>query len=216
MTFYERLARETKAEREILYSSPLIVAALKGDVTLENYLDFLREAYHHVKHTVPLLNACSAGVPEDKAFVREALAEYVEEEQGHEEWILDDIENSGGDREQAKGAGPAPATEVMVAYAYDYIERVNPLGFFGMVFVLEGTSSQLATGAAGVIMQSLGLKEDSFHYLLSHGSLDQDHIKFFQKVVERITDQKDQDDIIHMARIIFRLYAGVFNSVIGK
>ena len=32
----------------------------------------------------------------------------------------------------------------MVAYAYDMIHRVNPIGFFGMVLVLEGTSTAAA------------------------------------------------------------------------
>ena len=40
------------------------------------------------------------------------------------------------------------ATELMVAYAYDTIARGNPVGFFGMVHVLEGTSvSRVATRA---------------------------------------------------------------------
>ena len=30
-------------------------------------------------------------------------------------------------------AGPSPATELMVAYAYDTIHRGNPVSFFGMV-----------------------------------------------------------------------------------
>ncbi len=38
----------------------------------------------------------------------------------------------------------------MVAYVYDYIARRNPVGFFGMVHVLEGTSTALATTAAQV------------------------------------------------------------------
>ena len=44
-----------------------------------------------------------------------------------------------------RGSAPGHACEVMVAYAYDTIARRNPLGFFGMVHVLEGTSSALAT-----------------------------------------------------------------------
>jgi hypothetical protein len=39
--------------------------------------------------------------------------------------------------------------ELMVAYLYDLIARGNPVGLFGMVNVLEGTSIALATQAAG-------------------------------------------------------------------
>ncbi len=47
----------------------------------------------------------------------------------------------------------------MVAYAYDTIARRNPLGFFGMVHVLEGTSVSLALLAADQIQKPLGLPD---------------------------------------------------------
>ena len=60
----------------------------------------------------------------------------------------------------------------MVSYAYDTIQRGNPVGFFGMVLVLEGTSVALATRAANSIQTSLDLPRNAFSYLLSHGDLD--------------------------------------------
>ena len=41
----------------------------------------------------------------------------------------------------------------MVAYAYDTVQRRNPVGFFGMVYVLEGTSVALALSAADASRQ---------------------------------------------------------------
>ena len=78
-------------------------------------------------------------------------SKYIEGEMGHEEWILDDIAACGGDREAARNATPLPATELMVAYAYDMIQRRNPLGFFGMVLVLEGISVAIASRVAAAI-----------------------------------------------------------------
>ena len=57
---------------------------------------------------------------------------------------------SGGDAQAVRHGTPAAATELMVAYAYDTIARGNPVGFLGMVHVLEGTSVALALMAAGV------------------------------------------------------------------
>ena len=65
--------------------------------------------------------------------------------------------------------------EVMVAYAYDLVNRRNPAGFFGMVFVLEGTSVAMALTAADQIQQALKLPDAAFSYLRSHGTLDQEH-----------------------------------------
>jgi hypothetical protein len=43
----------------------------------------------------------------------------------------------------------------MIAYACDVATRRNPVGFFGMVFVLEGTSVSLASRAADRIQAGL-------------------------------------------------------------
>jgi hypothetical protein len=92
MTFHEQLASVTSADREFLLSAPVIQRALSGDVTRELYVAFLTQAYHHVRHTVPLLMAVGARVPDRYAWLREAILHYLEEETGHDEWILNDIE----------------------------------------------------------------------------------------------------------------------------
>ena len=157
MTFYQRLQTETQTQREYLLSAPIIGACLSGNICLDDYVAFLQQAYHHVKHTTPLLMAVGSRIPENREWIREAIAEYIEEELGHQEWILNDIAACGYDKEATRQSQPAFATELMVAYAYDTVNRINPLGFFGMVNVLEGTSIQLADSAAGAIAQSLQL-----------------------------------------------------------
>ncbi len=60
------------------------------------------------------------------------------------------------------------------------MNRVSPLGFFGMVNVLEGTSINLALLAAEKVQSRLGLPDSAFSYLKSHGELDKQHIHFFE------------------------------------
>jgi hypothetical protein len=82
-----------------------------------------------------------------------------------------------------------------------------------MVLVLEGTSIQLATNAAQTIQNSLDLPATAFSYLSSHGSLDIDHMKFYESLVNRMDDENDQAAIIHMANMMYRLYGDVFLSL---
>lgn len=213
MSFYERLQRETTEERNFLLSSPIIDRCMSGDITLDDYVEFLTQAYHHVKHTVPLLMAAGAHLPADKEWLREAVAEYIEEELGHQEWILNDIAACGYDKESVRKSRPSAATELMVAYAYDTIQRVNPVGFFGMVLVLEGTSVTTADKAASALKAALNLPNKAFSYLRSHGALDQDHIKFFASLMDRISDKDDQDQIVHSAKMFYRLYADIFRTI---
>jgi len=212
-TFFKKLNETTEIEKNMLFRVPQITAALQGQITLQNYLDYLEQAYHHVKHTVPLLMAAGSRFSSENEFLREAIVEYVEEEVGHQEWILNDIQHAGGDAENVRHGQPSMATEMMVAFAYDFITRKNPVGFFGMVFVLEGTSILLATQAANTLQQSLQLSEKSFSYLSSHGELDQSHMKFFEKLMNQITNPEDQQAIIHVAKRMFVLFADVFRSI---
>lgn len=213
MSFFQRLVAETEADRQALYAIPFIQDGVAGNVSLEDYIAFLSQAYHHVKHTVPLLMACGAKLPADQSWLLKAVGEYIEEEMGHEEWILNDIRHCGGDAEAVRHGRPLPATELMVAYAHDMINRVNPIGFFGMVYVLEGTSVALASQAAEKIQKKLALPTKAFSYLTSHGALDVSHIGFFEGLMNRIDDSEDQQQIIHCAKMFFKLYGDIFRSL---
>ena len=213
MKLMERLTSETTEDREFLLTSPIIQQCLAGDITLHDYVAFLSQAYHHVKHTVPLLMATGARLPEEKEWLREAVAEYIEEELGHQEWILNDIAACGFDKEKLRRSEPSPATELMVAYAYHTIDRGNPVGFLGMVLVLEGTSVRVATEAAQKLQTSLGLPKQAFSYLTSHGSLDVSHMDFYRNLVNRLESTEDQEAVIHCAKRFYRLYGDVFREL---
>jgi len=213
MTFYENLLKATEQDRTALLTLPVITSGATGQLTLETYVTFLNQAYHHVKHTVPLLMATGARLQERYEWLRVAIGEYIEEEMGHQEWILNDIKACGFDSERVRHGKPSIATELMVAYAYDMVNRVNPIGFFGMVLVLEGTSTAVASQAAKSISKSLNLAPDCFSYLASHGALDIGHTKFYEDIVNKITDDKDQEILIHSARAFYKLYADIFRDI---
>lgn len=213
MKFYERLQKETAMQRDLLYSVPQLTNALHGDISRETYIAYLTEAYHHVSHTVRFLMAMGVRLSEEKKWLHDAIAEYIDEEKGHEEWILNDIAAAGGDKEAARRAKPNLETQVLVAYNYDYIARKNPVGFLGMVFMLESTSTQIASAGADAIMTGLKLPKNAFTYLYSHGALDIEHMKFFESLMEKIDDPADQDAIIEVAQNTFRLFANVLGAI---
>ena len=215
MNLYDRLITETTEQRDYLLASPIIQKCFAADITNDDYIAFLSQAFHHVKHTVPLLMAVGTRLNDKQEWIREAVAEYIEEEIGHQEWILNDIEACGGNKEQVRHSQPAFETEMMVAYAYDLVNRVNPLGFFGMVHVLEGTSVAVADNAADAIQNALGLPKNAFSYLRSHGSIDIEHVKFFEDLMNKIEDKDTQDLIVNSAKKFFRLYADIFRNL-GK
>jgi len=213
MTFSTELRTATASDRDRLLSAPIITDCLAGQVSRESYRAFLTEAYHHVKHTVPLLMACGTRLPERLEWLRRGVAEYIEEEYGHEQWILADLAEAGFDAAAVRDGRPSAETELMVSYAYDTVQRKNPVGFFGMVLVLEGTSAAIATRAAEIIGARLDLPRRAFKYLLSHGALDQKHVGHFDGLIDWLDDASDRASVLHAARMFYRLYGDVFRAL---
>lgn len=213
MTFYQRLVTETVEGQMALASVPQIQDGLTGRISRETYIAYLTEAYHHVKHTVPLMQAARARMDGAHQRFVTALDEYIAEETGHEHWILADIKNCGGDPEAVRDGAPRAATLAMTDFAYDYINTVNPMGFFGMVFVLEGTSVKLATHGAEAVARNLGLGPECFSYLTSHGALDMEHLTFFETLMNEVDDPADQAAIIEVAQAIFARFADMFRAI---
>jgi len=96
MMFYDALVKETAPARATFMDLPILQRAVAGDVSLDAYRAFLGQAYHHVKHTVPLMMACGSRLPDRNHWLRPAIGAYIQEETGHEEWILDDLNACGG------------------------------------------------------------------------------------------------------------------------
>ncbi len=213
MSLFSELVQTTAVARQGLLQQPLIQRAMAGEIDLYRYRAFLHEAYHHVRHTVPLLMACGSRLPDRLDWLRSAVAEYIDEEIGHERWILDDIAAAGGDPEATRTGSPCAATELMLAYAYHSIDRGNPVGFFGMVHVLEGTSVALADRAADGLAAGLGLPATALRYLRSHGSLDQQHVRFFEDLVNRLSEDEDRRALLHAADRFYGLYGAIFASI---
>ncbi|MGS0737361.1 TenA family transcriptional regulator [Pseudomonas sp.] len=215
MSFFDTLQEATQHERQELFNLPIIRQALAGRVSLESYRAFLTQAYYHVRHTVPLMMACGARLPIGLEWLRGAVCEYIDEEYGHEQWILNDISACGGDVDTVREGRPELPIELMVGFLYDLIARDNPVGLFGMVNVLEGTSIALATHAADSIREHLELPTTAFSYLSSHGELDVAHMQTYRRLMDRLEDPTDQAAVIHASKVVYKLYADMFRALPG-
>jgi len=216
LKFYNQLEQETAAARDFFLSAPIIGEVFEGKFNLDTYIAFLNQAYHHVKHTVPLLMLAGGRLQERQLWLQGPIGEYIREESGHEAWILDDIEVCGYSR-QTFADGEAPFdSDVLVSFLYDTVQRRNPVGIFGMVLVLEGTSASLAPEVARIVQKQLSLPDSAMTYLTSHGVLDQDHIQHFENIMNRLVDANDQAEVIRVANSVYRLYGNVYRAIAAE
>jgi len=212
VSFFDRLLRETAGDREAFLAIPLVRQAVAHGASRGLYREFLVQAYHHVKHTFPLL-ALAASRTTDERY-QDALVEYMREERGHEKWILDDLRAVGGDVEATRNGSPRLPCRIMVGYAYDVVERVSPYALLGSVHVLEGMSVLLADRLADALQSSFAANGGvGFSYLRSHGSLDKSHVDFFKALVDGFDDEATRALIVDQTRVFYRLYGDIFRDL---
>ena len=215
--FFQVLQNQTLNGQLQMLNTGIIHDCMTGEITQQQYIDFLTQAYHHVKHTVPLLMACGSRLPDAYEWLRMDLAHYIEEEKGHHLWILNDIAVVGGDTQSVAGnygdGKACQAIELMTSYLYHQIDRGNPMALLGMVWVLEGTSVNMGGTVANLIQQKLKLPDSAMSYLVSHSALDLQHIKDFEVLVNKIDCPADRQAIIDGAKMVYSLYGQMLQGL---
>jgi hypothetical protein len=184
-----------------------------GNLTKALYVSFLTQWYHILKHTLPLILATQSRLTEETEWLTDVIGEFTEQMASNEELILNDIAVCGGDIEQVRHSRAHMTTELMVSYAYDTVNRINPLGILGMHHVLEGAVLSLAHRSADNIGNTSLVPKDALTYLYTHGSLLQDNADVFIGVMNRIDRSEDRNQIIRSAQIFYKLYADIFLSL---
>jgi pyrroloquinoline quinone (PQQ) biosynthesis protein C len=141
------------------------------------------------------------------------LFEYINEERGHEEWILQDIEALGGESKCARQSAPQFPCKIMVGHAYYLVEHVSPYALLGMIHVLEGMAVALAANAVRAIRKTISTASDAgFKYLTTHSDLDVEHTKLFEKLIDEI-DPRHLPVVIEAACDFYRLYGDLFRDL---
>jgi len=213
MPGFQQLIQDTVPARQQFMEIPLIQEVLRKGAPKDLYLDFLSQAYHHVKCTAPLLGSAAGRCSADDYIYQAALFEYIEEERGHELWILEDIQALGGDADEVRQSAPRLPCKVMVGHAYYLIDRVSPYGMLGMIYVLEGMAVALASKAVSAIRSSIAATSDQgFKYLTSHSDLDVGHAEFFQGLIDKI-DRRHLPLVIQTATDFYKLYGDLFREL---
>lgn len=214
MSFFITLVEMTDANRRTLETIPKMHSMIHHGLTLAEYRAFLHDLYHIVWHFCPVM-ALSASRCDDRfRQVRYELYERIEEEKGHESWVLEDIEAVGGDLAAAQSEPPSLPVQAMIAYNYYAAERVHPCSVVGMLYMLEVVSSVYAGRVSDSIAAAIGRDVESggFKFLSSHSSMDVEHLAKLNVLVKTIDDSAAQASIIHSTRVNFYQFGLMFGE----
>ena len=101
------------------------------------------------------------------------LERHIEEERGHDEWLLEDLEALGVSRAEVRTRAPADSTARAVGAQYYWIRHDHPVALLGYVAVVEGRPPSVAF--LDEIVARTGLPSSAFRTLYRHAESDVGH-----------------------------------------
>ncbi|MYU21047.1 iron-containing redox enzyme family protein [Streptomyces sp. SID8352] len=154
------------------------------------YLAYLGAMHALVRASVPLMERavarCEAAPPGDP--VARPLARYlrrhIEEERGHDDWLLADLALAGGDAAAVRAALPPTAVAVLTGAPYYWVEHHHPAVLLGYMAALEGNAP--AGWLAEHLAAGTGLPDAAFRTLRAHAALDSAHVAALDRVLDRL------------------------------
>jgi pyrroloquinoline quinone (PQQ) biosynthesis protein C len=214
MSFFITLVESSDASRRSIEASPRVQQMMHKGLALPEYLAFLRDLYHIVWHFCPIMAAAAARCGDPLRTVRYELYERIEEEKGHEDWVLDDISSLGGDVRGRDVAAPSAPVQAMIGFNYYAAERVHPCSVLGMLYVLEVIASVYGGKVADSIARATGREASAggFRFLSSHATMDADHMAKLNVLLKTIEDPAAQAAVINSTRVNFHQFGQLFTE----
>ena len=208
MSFFIELIEATDTSRREMEALPKVQDMLNGRMTEETYKAFLMDLYHIVWHFCPIMATAASRCPDGFIDVRYHLYHNIDEEKGHENMVLSDLEHFDVPASVVKTAMPSPSVQAMIAYNYHVSERVHPCCVLGMLYVLEIISSVYGGQVASSIANGLNKPlPDGFSFLESHASMDLDHMARLRELLQTIEDESVQKMVINSIHMNFYLFS---------
>jgi hypothetical protein len=218
LPFFADLITQTDEDRRAFETHPVLVDAVGNGMSVERYRRLLLELYHVVWHFNPVCAAAASrmGSPGQETLqpVRHFLYEHMQEEAGHETWVLNDLDAIGVPNSDARGYTPGAHTLALNGYNYWAADRLHPASVLGMLYALEVIASVYGGPFASAIRESLLLDGDrGVSFIASHATLDAQHMAELRQVLNQVKDAAAQKAVIESVRVNFHHFTRIVEAI---
>jgi Iron-containing redox enzyme len=165
--------------------------------------EFLFVLYSSMRSTVPLMEAAmrcarsKVGFDPVAAITADYFAEHIEEEQHHDEWLLEDMLASGIEHSAVLNRIPPASIASLVGSQYYWIQHAHPVALFGFLVVLEGNPASVQQLRA--IQTRHGLPAAAFRTLIEHAETDLDHFQGLKRTLDQLPLQEQHSVLIALS-----------------
>jgi heme oxygenase-like protein len=153
----------------------------------ELWPEYLVVQHQIIRATVPLTRVAldeAKALGDDPAGLADYLELHVDEELGHDETLLDDLELLGLARGQVLARMPSPAVASLVGAQYYWILHHHPVAFLGYVGVMEGYPP--ADELVELLIERTGFPREAFGTFAEHGELDPGHRDHLDRTLDAL------------------------------
>jgi hypothetical protein len=166
----------------------------------ELWPEYLITQHAIIRATVPLTEAAAAQAaamigddPVAPGLAR-YLQEHVEEERGHDDSLLDDLERLGVDRATVLGRTPSPSVASLVGCQYYWIYHHHPIAFLGFIALMEGDPPKREL--IETLITATGFPRAAFRTFEEHGELDPGHRDRLDRTIDSLPLTREHETIV--------------------
>jgi hypothetical protein len=168
----------------------------------ELWPEYLVVQHQIIRATVPLTRVALERTQElgdDPAGLAAYLELHVDEELGHDETLLDDLELLGLPQGSVLGRMPSPAVASLVGAQYYWILHHHPVAFLGYVGLMEGypPTEELIE----VLIARTGFPREAFRTFAEHGELDPGHRDHLDRTLDALQLTERHEEVIGASAI---------------
>ena len=215
VSFFSELVSRTDEARREFELNPVVLEAVGNGMSLARYRLLLLELYHVVWHFNPVCAAAASRLPDSHRQVRYYLYEHMQEESGHEDWVMADLEAVGVGPAAVREHAPSVHTLALTGYNYWSADRRHPCSVLGMMYALEVIASVYGGTFASAIRESLLLEGDrGVSFISSHASMDAEHMASLRTLFNTIDDgDSAREAVVESVLFNFHQFTRMFESI---
>ena len=214
LPFFADLVTRTDEARRAFETNSKMLDIVANGLPLERYRKLLLELYHVVWHFNPVCAAAASRVSDAQKQVRYFLYDHMDEEKGHEQWVVNDLEAMGVRTEEVLAYKPTDFMLALNGYNYWAADRRHPCSVLGMLYALEVISSVYGGQMTTAISESLLLQGDrGISFISSHATLDAEHMAELRVILNTLHDEAAKDAIIESTIFNFHQFGRVLEAI---
>lgn len=214
LPFFADLVMRTDEARRAFETHSVVLDAVAHGLSLERYRKLLLELYHVVWHFNPVCAAAASRMSDAHREIRYHLYEHMHEEQGHEQWVLNDLEAVGVAPAVTLAHAPSPFTLALNGYNYWAADRRHPCSVLGMLYALEVIASVYGGPFSSALKESLLLEgERGVSFIASHATMDAKHMAELRGVLNKVHDEPAQDAVTESVVVNFHHFTRIIETV---